>query len=65
MTNLFTPYDENNKNINQSVHVCSMFSTCVIHCLESCSVITNITISNLASGAEQAGLSSGADKKSI
>ena len=57
--NLFMPY-ANNKGAVQQVHSCSLFSTSVVHCLDS--VIPPVSISKisnlyLASVAMQAGLS--------
>ena len=50
----------NNKGADQTVHLCSLTSTYVVHCLESIiPILTKFKISKLqlVSVAEQAGLS--------
>ena len=56
--NMFMPY-ANNKGVDQPVHLCSLISTFVVHCLHSIIPLVSITkISSfyLASVAAQAGL---------
>ena len=58
--NLFMPY-ANNKGADQPAHPRSLISTFVVHCLDTCSMISLVSISEisslqLVSGAAHAGL---------
>ena len=59
--NLFMPY-ANNKGADQPAHPRNLISTFVFHCLDTCSIISLVSITEisslqLVSVAEQAGLS--------